>query len=283
MADQHIPASVVQKSKSCFYFLNRAESLHSPEDVSTLGKEAWEEVVRISETLLRCVRRLNQGQNNNCRELKGVMSWTVDYEERGSRHILIHNYISHVANSPAVFHYSYLSKPDSWTVTSVCHSHFNHHAFFIFFSFFFFCITPAAASQGRRGDFHKGFNHFGFLQWREGFTHRTRHRFIFVVDTAVRGDCRSISCLSEWVCGEDVKVFWLRDRGRVMIVLILGGRSLKLTDMSRLPHWADPNVENKGEKVYRTMRNMLISASFCLCTHTLKTHFFLGRFWYLRV
>jgi len=45
-----------------------------------------------------------------------------------------------------------------------------------------------------------------------------------------------------WTC------FWLCDSGSVMIDLIWFGGGLELTDMSRLPHWADPNVENKVKK-----------------------------------
>lgn len=39
---------------------------------------------------------------------------------------------------------------------------------------------------------------------------------------------------------------------------------VNIIDMSRLPQRADPNVENKGKKVYRTITGEMFSASLYL-------------------
>lgn len=142
-----------KRAKSCFYFLNRAESLH-PLRTYIYGRKGSLESGRwnIKETSLRSVRKLNQGQNNNCRELKGVKSWTADHTEHSSsRHILIHNNISHFASSPAVFHCSYLER--AIRLSSYITVSFSFRPSCFLCSSFF--ITPMAASQSRRGDFIK--------------------------------------------------------------------------------------------------------------------------------
>lgn len=84
----------------------------------------------------------------------------------------------------------------------------------------------------------------------EGFTHRTPARLC----CGHGGERRLLTdFMSErvTVCWRCERFFSDREtKGRVTTVQVVG---LKITDMSRLPHWADPNVENKGEKVYRTI------------------------------
>lgn len=78
-----------------------------------------------------------------------------------------------------------------------------------FLLLFLISITPAAASQSRRGEFHKGFNHLGFLQWRRGL--HIGHRFVFVVDMeAVWFHVWASDCvLKMWTF-----LFWCWDRGQ---------------------------------------------------------------------
>lgn len=94
----------------------------------------------------------------------------------------------------------------------------------------------------------------------EGFTHRTCHWFIFVVDTVARGGRQLVFVMSERVTVVKMWTFFDCETEGVLYRLFwfFGGRGgvdggLQLTDMSRLQHWADPNVENKGE-VYRTIQ-----------------------------
>lgn len=129
----------------CVYFLNRAESPPSPED----------SVVRVSKRhLLRCVRGLNQRQNNNCGES----------EENGyNRHVL--SILSAYLTSQAHRQYFIIHISVSQTAEQlhpVCH--FNHHH--TFFLLFLYHSCSCESDQDKL--FHKGFNYFAFLQWRRG-------------------------------------------------------------------------------------------------------------------
>lgn len=81
----------------------------------------------------------------------------------------------------------------------------------------------------------------------EGFTHGKSHGF-------KREE--AIYWLHVWKSDCEM---W--DWGKRLFCFICGVGGLKLTNTSRLPHWADPNVENKGEKVYSTIPGHV---GFCL-------------------
>lgn len=106
----------------------------------------------------------------------------------------------------------------SQTAKQLHHFHFNHHAFFLFvlFSLVFLYHSCSCESEQERWS-HRVFNHVVFLQWRRGL--HIGHRFIFVVDMVVRGGCRLMSCLREWLWWRCEQfcffVFWSWDRGRV--------------------------------------------------------------------
>lgn len=178
------------------------------------------------------------------REVGGIERLEPSNKEHSSKHIINHYYICHFTNS--FFFCSYF-KPLSEL------SHFKHQAFILLYH-------AASASQGRRDAFIKVLTisssssggrglHVGHiisspLLWSSGKRLPTG----FHVWTS---DCVT----KMWVYG----LFWFRGEGGVEV------------DVPRLPQWADPNVENKGEKVYRTVQWHVVSCFFCL--HALKFSF----------
>lgn len=182
----------------------------------------------VKETSLRCVWGLNQRQNNNCEENSGnrhVLSILSTYLTL--QHLIIHITVSQTAE---------LLHP-------VCH--FNHHHAFFILLFFLYHSCSCESEQDKL--FREGLNYFGFLQWRRG---------LHIGKVTGSSERRPFTDFTS----ERVTV-WRETEGKRLFCFICGVGGLKLTNTSRLPHWADPNVENKGEKVYSTIPGHV---GFCL-------------------
>lgn len=142
--------------------------------------------------------------------------------------------------------------------------------FFYLFVFLLYSITAAAASQGRRGD---------FIKIRIISSSSSGGR-VYTYCRALGSERRSPTGFHVWTsdCVMRMQTFCdCETEGAYWLFWYLGGgEGLKLTDMSRLPHWADPNVENKSEIVYRTVQGQCGFLPL-LSSHT-HTHKLL---WYL--
>lgn len=153
------------------------------------------------------------------------------------------------------------------------------------FSFHFFYVSLLQLpSQSRAKVSSLGFRLLWLPPVEVGFTHTHRQRHM----VRVRGvGCRRLSsCLSEWLRAEDVSAFlwtWGRRVGWRLFFLFLfyfiflgrggagWGGGLEVTDMSKLPHWADPNRKIKVKRFTEHGNCWFLCLFVCTDTHIRNT------------
>lgn len=152
------------------------------------------------------------------------------------------------------------------------------------FLFFFYVSLLQLPSQSRAKVSSLGFRLLWLPPVEAGFTHTHRQRHMV---RARGGGCRRLSsCLSEWLCAEDVSAFlwtWGRGGGWRLFFLFLfyfiffgragagWGGGLEVTDMSRLPHWADPNRKIKVKRFTEHGNCWFLCLFVCTDTHIRNT------------